>query len=51
VLDAYGFAPDSLQVVGMLDEIHAAGVLESSSAGAADAMVFRLKHAHAASAH
>ena len=51
VLEAYGFTPDSLQVVGMLDEIHAGGVPGSSPSGAADATVFRLKHAHTVSAH
>ena len=45
MLESYGFAPESLQVTGMLDEIHAGCVPESPAAGVAQETVLRLKHA------
>jgi hypothetical protein len=51
VLAASGFSLDSVHVTGMLDEIHTGGVPEFPPAGAPYPTVFRLKHAHTASAH
>ena len=51
VLEASGFSPDSLQVTGMLDEIHTGGQSEFPPGGTAYPTVFRLKRAHTASAH
>jgi hypothetical protein len=47
ILGAYNFAPDSLQVTGMLDEIHA----ESQPESAGFPKIMRVKHAHAGTMH
>jgi hypothetical protein len=51
VLGAYQFAPDSVHVTGMLDEIHADVLQESATAGEHSGRVFRIKQAHACAAH
>ena len=50
MLEAYNFAPNSLHVTGMLDDIHA-DLLQESVAGERYPRIFRLKHLHACAAH
>jgi len=51
VLEAYRFAPDSLQVTSMLDEIHADLGRDSALGLAPYPHVYRVKNAHACAAH
>jgi hypothetical protein len=47
-LDAYGFDRSTIQVTGMLDEIHSAARPESAPKGVAYVSRYRVKHAAAA---
>lgn len=51
VLEAYHFAPDSLQVTGMLEDIHSSGEAVQLDAASPVPRVQRLRHAHAAASH
>jgi hypothetical protein len=51
VLEAYNFAPDSLQVTGMLDDIHASGQTVEKDETSLVPRVQRLRHAHASASH
>jgi len=50
VLETYNFGQDSLQVTGMLDEIHG-DVSQEPVVSGEDPRVFRLKHAHVCATH
>ena len=51
ILEVYNFAPDSLQVTGMLDEIRAEASKDPAPSGERYPRVFRMKHAHAFAGH
>ena len=50
ILEAYSFSQDSLQVTGMLDEIHAEAGRESTPLEEIYPRVYRLKNAHSCAA-
>jgi len=51
VLEMYGFAPDSLDVHNMLEELHAEPAPESAPPGAPYVSLIRVKHLHLAATH
>ena len=48
VLEMYGFSPNSLQVMSMLDEMHAQPLPEPAPDGAPYVSSIRMKHLHSA---